>query len=465
MEAHKPPINLFKGYPSPSLHPIKALQEAASVVLNDPTISIPALSYGPDEGHGPLREAIAEWLTGFYGAPAKPVTGERIVITGGASQNLAATLNVFTDPTLTKAIWMISPTYYLACRIFDDAGFRGRLKAVPEDAGGIDLDELERGLAVVEARTEAEIEVQASIISATGTKSPRPWRKIFSHVIYGVPTFANPSGKIMTLEHRERLVRIARKYNALIITDDVYDLLCWPAASRYSQKVVSKGVPRLVDVDRYLDGGPQDEFGNSLSNGSFSKIIAPGLRVGYCEAMPKLAWGVSQAGSSRSGGAPSQWTSTLVCHLLTSGWLLEHIEDTLRPAYQRRATKLIDGIRNHLVPIGVHFTLPWQHDNNPKEGQLMGGYFVWLRLPDELQISAGQLADLAEKEENLLFTPGNACVVDQASEGERLSKTPGQDAERYLRLCFAYEEENLLEVGPQRLAELISREIRKQREN
>ncbi|KAI5303172.1 low-affinity Fe(2+) transport protein [Ascosphaera pollenicola] len=442
MAPPEPQINFFKGYPNPSLHPTVPLNHAALMVLSDPKISVPALSYGPDEGHGPLREAIAEWLTKTYTSPAKPITADRIVITGGASQNLAATLNVFTDPVLTKAIWMVSPTYYLACRIFDDAGFSGKLKAVPEDGEGIDLAALEGGMAAVDTNFEGRI-------PSEGTKRARPWRKIFSQVIYCVPTFANPSGKIMSASHREGLIRLARKHNALIVTDDVYDMLCWyPAASEGSN--VPKCVPRLVDIDRDLDGGPPDEFGNTISNGSFSKIVAPGLRVGYCEAMPRLAWGVSQAGSSRSGGAPSQWTSTLVCDLLTTGWLEKHIAETLRPTYRRRSDKLMHAIRKYLLPIGVQFTIPWQRDNNPAPSQLMGGYFIWLRLPSEIPISARALAELAEKEENLLFTPGESCEVDE----------PGEDffqphLDKYIRLCFAYENEELFDDGVQRLARVI----------
>ncbi|KAI5300518.1 hypothetical protein KEM55_006892 [Ascosphaera atra] len=463
MTSPKQPINLFKGYPSPSLHPTDALLAAASTVLKDPSITVPGLSYGPDEGHGPLREAVAKWLTDFYKPTAGPITKERVVITGGASQNLAAALNVFTDPALTKAVWMISPTYYLACRIFDDAGFRGRLKAVPEDSEGIDIDALEKGLEDVEKHFQVEETTRSN-------KSPQPWRKIYSHIIYGVPTFANPSGKIMSKQRREQLLRLSRRYNALIITDDVYDMLCWPATAtapatsssevpQQPSEIAVDGIPRLVDLDRTLDGGPLDNFGNALCNGSFSKIVAPGCRVGYCEGTPRLVWGVSQAGSSRSGGAPSQFTSTLICDLLTSGWLDSHIKTTLRPTYKRRAEKLLAAVREYLLPVGVHFTLPWQSSGEPERDQLMGGYFVWLRLPDELKVSAIELAALVERQENVLFTPGNACMVDGAEEEGAQKKE--QDVGRYIRLCFAYEEEDLLAEGVQRIAEVISREVKK----
>lgn len=83
-------------------------------------------------------------------------------------------------------------------------------------------------------------------------KVSRPWRKIYKHIIYNVPTFSNPSGRTMSLDHRERLVRIARQFDALVITDDVYDFLQWPSSvSNHTQFPTQAYLPRVVDVDRY----------------------------------------------------------------------------------------------------------------------------------------------------------------------------------------------------------------------
>src|SRR5271155_4619618 len=103
---------------------------------------------------------------------------------------------------------------------------------------------------------------------------------MYKHVIYAVPTFANPSGRIMSLGRRRQLVRLARQYDALIIADDVYDMLQWPASAENHDSFAERAcLPRIVDIDRYLDGGPADAFGNAVSNGSFSKIIGPGCRT------------------------------------------------------------------------------------------------------------------------------------------------------------------------------------------
>lgn len=130
-------------------------------------------------------------------------------------------------------------------------------------------------------------------------KPPRPWSKIYRHLIYAVPTFANPSSKTMSLSRRQDLVRIARKYDALIITDDVYDQLQWPASlSAPNRNLETAALPRLVDIDRQLDGGAEragsDAYGNAVSNGSFSKIVGPGCRTGWAEGTKKLAYGLSQ---------------------------------------------------------------------------------------------------------------------------------------------------------------------------
>lgn len=116
----------------------------------------------------------------------------------------------------------------------------------------------------------------------------------------------------MSLGHREGLVRVARQFDALVVTDDVYDFLQWPSSAPISAPFPSQAyVPRVVDVDRwvaastfiaaavdtgarFLDGGPTDEFGNTVSNGSFSKIIGPGCRTGWAEGAEALAYGLSQ---------------------------------------------------------------------------------------------------------------------------------------------------------------------------
>lgn len=291
------PINLMRGWPNPSLLPVHLIKSAATAALSDPSVAHPGLLYGPDEGYEPCRKAVAHWLTSFY-QPAVPTTAERICITGGASQNLGCIMSTYTDPAYTRNVWIVAPAYMLAFRVFEqDAGFAGKLRAVPEDEAGIDLAYLRQ-------------ELERSERAARGKQDDRPlykprrkWAKVYKHVVYCVPTFANPSSRTMSLARRRELVRLAREYDALLVADDVYDFLQWPADPRRHssdglETMQTAHLPRLVDVDREIDGGAEragaDGFGNACSNGSFSKIAGPGIRVGWCEGTPKFAYGVSQ---------------------------------------------------------------------------------------------------------------------------------------------------------------------------
>ena len=103
----------------------------------------------------------------------------------------------------------------------------------------------------------------------------------------------------MSFLRRQELLQLAREYDACIITDDVYDLLQWPANKTDPRSSIRHArLPRIVDIDRTIDGGTDregaDGFGNAVSNGSFSKIAGPGCRTGWAEGTKKLAWGVSQ---------------------------------------------------------------------------------------------------------------------------------------------------------------------------
>ena len=131
------------------------LDKATHAVLQRRQIAYPAMCYGPDDGDPRLRENIAQWLTAFY-KPADPVSGDRICISGGASQNLACLLQDFTDPIYTRNVWIVAPAYMLAFRIFEDAGFHKKLRAVPEDEEGIDMDFLRSQIRKSEDKAKAE---------------------------------------------------------------------------------------------------------------------------------------------------------------------------------------------------------------------------------------------------------------------------------------------------------------------
>ncbi|KAF7948026.1 hypothetical protein EAE96_009094 [Botrytis aclada] len=452
-------INLMRGWPHTSLLPVSHIQNAANKVLTNPDLANPGLLYGPDPGPSNMRESVAVWLREFYseyypssgsnsdeekngraplnkdnqGTQTSP-EADRICITGGASQNLACMLQTYTDPLVTR-VWMVTPGYFLAGRIFDDSGLR--VRAVGEGDEGVDLGGLE--ILMEEASKE-----DSGVEPIKDSKS-RPWGKIYKNIIYCVPTFSNPSGKIMTLSCRTSLVKLARKYDALIVTDDVYDFLQWPTSSSSSDTPLKKALlPRLVDIDRTLEPVPDAaSFGNAVSNGSFSKIAGPGVRTGWAEATPKFALGLSLVGSSRSGGCASQLTATIIDQVLRSGDLMKHIEGVLQPAYKNRCERMMNAIKRELGPLGVTVENTGMESGNTK---VFGGYFIWLNLP--VEIDGDLVAQMALEDENLVVGKGSVFEVE-GDESVKLS--------RGLRLCFSWEEPDDLEEGTVRLGRVVKK--------
>jgi DNA-binding transcriptional MocR family regulator len=243
----------------------------------------------------------------------------------------------------------------------------------------------------------------------------------------------------MSLSTRKSLVTLARKYNALIITDDVYDFLQWPTSSTSPSAFTTALLPRLIDIDRTLSliPGP-DSFGNAVSNGSFSKIVGPGVRTGWAAGTPKFTYGLSQCGASKSGGAPSQFCATMMDAMLTSGDLSSHIE-LLKTTYQRRWEILMHAIRTHLLPLGVR-----AKEKTLQGEEVFGGYFVWVELPRN--VNAEVVSARAKEMENLIVAPGRIFEV----RGDESIKF-----ENSLRFSFAWEAEENLEEGIERLKKVI----------
>lgn len=144
-------IDFLRGWPAQSLLPAAHISAASVSALSTRDIARSGLNYGDDEGYLPFRQNLAEYLTKHYGARSK-ASVDRICITGGASQNLACILQVYTDPGYTLCVWVVEPSYFLAFRIFEDSGFHGdKLQGVPADDEGIDIGYLEAAMERAEA--------------------------------------------------------------------------------------------------------------------------------------------------------------------------------------------------------------------------------------------------------------------------------------------------------------------------
>ncbi|KAI8304090.1 hypothetical protein K4K59_012909 [Colletotrichum sp. SAR11_240] len=429
-------INLQLGWPSPSLFPKKQLADAAQAILLNDDIAAKALVYGPDQGQDSLREALAKWLSDFYQPSAGAISSQRLFITNGASATLSMLLTRFTDPEFTRCIWMIEPTYFLACPSFQEAGFEGRMRGVPEDDEGIDLDYLREGLLGMETREPPDPAFVSTVASP----------KVYRHVIYVVPTFSNPSAKVMSLRRRKQLVELARQTDALIIADDVYDWLRWPADQGASgSSELPPPPPRLVDVDRALPGG--NPWGNTASNGSFSKIVAPGVRVGWVEGSPEMAKELCKLGSVRSGGCQGHLSSMLMGHLLSSGALDEHIRGKLIPTYQERYHVMMKAILEYLSPLGITVA-PRQSESDKAEPGIVGGFFVYLNLPRDC-ISGKQFAEFALERHNVRVAHGGMMTV--AGDPGSLERAEASFGVGF-RLCWAWHDVIEIQDGIMRLA-------------
>ncbi|KAJ3577408.1 hypothetical protein NPX13_g3157 [Xylaria arbuscula] len=433
----KHPINFIRGWPHPSLFPPALLSASTQALLSNPAIYTPALQYGDDPGYEPLRQALATWLHAHYSVDRDP---ERICISGGASQNLTCILSSFTGPVATRAIWCVNPTYHLVFGIFEDAGFGDRIRAFPEDDDRPGVEALEKGLLEFEHRDRHSVK--------TPIKDPGQYRKLYRHIMYVLATCANPSGKTMSLEKRKDLVRVARKFDALVISDDVYDFLQWRITgnqgSSSTQEVdlsesAEMRLPRLCDIDLALGPSPDDpqRFGHAVSNGSFSKIVGPGMRTGWLEGSRAFANGLAQTGSTKSGGSPSQWCAAILADMIESGALQDHLATTVRPALQARHRIITGAIRTYLEPLGISYRRV-----GLRGGEAYGGYFVWLSLPHGLSADVITLA--AAEVENVFVGNGTMFQVPEAPKTREQDGTTNMDC--FLRLTFAYlSEEDLVE--------------------
>jgi DNA-binding transcriptional MocR family regulator len=361
-------IDFGAGHPGDALLPRTLLQAAAAHRLSQPDASL--LQYGLEQGDGYFRHALATFLSRRYAAP---VAMDHLFVTGGASQALDLICTLYTQPG--DVVFVEEPTYFLALRIFAD--HRLRVIPVATDAHGLDLDALEAALA-----------------------KQRP------ALLYIIPTHQNPSGATLPLERRRRLVELSVRHNFLVVADEVYHLLSYAASPP----------PPLAAFA---------ESGTVLGLGSFSKILAPGLRLGWVQAAPQHMARLSTSGLLDSGGGLNPFTSALVRVVLEEGWEDAYL-DGLHAAFRQRITVLDAALREEL-------------GDTVRYGTPAGGYFFWLELPESLD---GETLLQRAAAYKVSFRPG-----------VRFSGCGG--LRHYIRLSFAFYEEAQLREGVRRLRQAI----------
>ena len=361
-------IDFGAGQPSPSLLPLELLREAAANRLGNDDTSY--LAYGAMPGDGYFRQVLANYLSEQY---RMQVYFGDLFITGGASQGLDLICTLFSRPGDT--IFVEEPSYFLALRIFADHGLN--IVSLPMDDQGLIIEALEQKLS---------------------QHSPA--------FLYTIPTFHNPSSVTLTAERRDQLMQLSQQHGLIIVADEVYQLLTYAAAP-----------PPLLAI--YIEDSPV------ISLGSFSKIMAPGLRLGWIQTGTKMINRLSDCGLVDSGGSLNHFTSGVMRSAIELG-LLEKQLRHLKSVYRQRKIALSNALRE-LLPDSVRFVEP------------EGGFFIWLEFADGID-TVKMLA--AARQHKVGFLPG--------------IKFSGQNGlNNYARLSFAYFDVPELEEGARRLAKVI----------
>ncbi len=366
-------IEFAFGEPDPALLPVGLVRDAAARALGAGGAG--ALAYGSTEGPERLRAAIAQRSAELEG---QDVTPGDLLVTGGNSQALDQAMTMLTEPG--DVVYVECPTYNLALGIVADHPVT--IAGVTLDDQGLDVDALEA--AVLEAR-------------AAGRR-PR--------LLYTIPTFHNPAGVSLSAARRGQLLELARRHDLVVVEDDVYRELVYEGEAPPALRTLDPKAP-VVRL------------------GSFSKSLAPGLRVGWIDAPAALRERLAAAGVLESGGCVSQFSAHVVAAVLEGGEYDAHVA-ALRRAYASRRNALAAALGEHLPP-GCSFSAP------------DGGFFLWVTLPPGLD--ASELLPVAE-EHGAAFAPGRRFCAD------------GDD--RSLRLAFSLYDEASLAEGAKRLGSAVA---------
>ena len=295
-------ISFAGGLPDPQTFPVKELEDIACHLLQKKGAI--SLQYGPTEGEPPLREEIADWMSGEK-ASIKP---ENILITNGSQQGLDIVSKVFLDPEDSVIVGL--PTYVGGLQAFN--AYRAKMIGVPQDEAGMRMDLLEKALAKLAKRG----------------KKPK--------LIYVVPDFQNPSGVTMCMQRRKKLLQIAYQYAVPILEDSPYRDL------RY----VGKNVPAIYSLDT------QNQV---IVLGTFSKLLCPGLRIAWIMAPTEWMDRMIVAKQGMDLCSPT-FTQLLVAEYLRRGLLPMQIEK-IRKLYGRKLKVMLNALNQHM-PEGVKWSKP-----------------------------------------------------------------------------------------------------------
>jgi len=359
-------ISFAGGLPAPELFPTTEFAEALQQALQEDPIG--SLQYDVTEGYRPLKEWLCGWLQrqGFLVSP------EQMMLTHGSQQALDLIGKIFINPG--DRILVENPTYLGAIQAFN--AYEPRYVTVPMDDEGLLLDSVE--------------------------KTVRRQRPKFGYL---VPTFQNPSGVTLTLERRKKLLRLARVHRLPLVEDDPYGYLRFSGSAVPSLYALAKGRGVI-----YLS--------------TFSKILSPGIRVGFVLAEKHIIDALILA-KQAADLQPNSLIQRAIYHYAKAGHFERHIPKIIS-AYGERAQWMVEAIKTYFPP-NVHAVIP------------EGGMFIWCRLPKGM--SASRIFKKAVLQ-NVAYVTGSVFYANGGGD-------------ETLRLNFTNSTKEQIETGIQRLGTLF----------
>jgi DNA-binding transcriptional MocR family regulator len=360
-------ISFSIGLPAPEHLPLDTIGRLTTELLRD--VGPPLLLHCPTEGHTPLRELLASWVMA-RGIQART---SDVLVLSGSQQGLDLVARVFIDPG--DVVVVEEPTYLGALQTFRVA--QARIIGVPVDGDGMRTD------------------ILASVLEHHRPK-----------LIYTLPTYQNPSGAVMSIDRRRHLLELASRWNVPILEDDPYSEL------RYEGDVL----PSLKALD---------EEERVLYQSTFSKVLFPGLRVGYMVVPPVV---LRQLVLAKQGADlhASSFGQHLLERFVREGHFTSHLE-CVRKEYRQRRDSMTAALEQDRS-VALEFERP------------RGGFYIWCNIPSRID-QAALLANAANR--GVVFLPGRAFFA-------------AEPQGNFLRLNFSHASEEAIAVGIRRLLDTIA---------
>lgn len=336
-------VSLSAGNPAPEAFPAKEIAEISNRILTEDPIA--ALQYSVTEGYAPLRKAVAERMKARYNVGRD---SDDIIITSGAQQ----VMDLITKSTVNEGDTVIceAPSFIGSLNSF--RSYNARLCGVPLESDGMNIEALENAL-----KNEKNV-----------------------RFMYIITNFQNPSGVTTSLEKRKKIYELAKKYGVMIIEDDPYGEL----------RISGENVPPIKSFD---------EDGLVCYAGSFSKVLSPGMRLGYVIAPKPI---VSKMVVCKQGEDvhTNAWAQ-MVAHRFMTEYDFEGHLDNLRAIYRKKVNFCLELLDKYLVPNKISY--------QPIEG----GLFIWCKLPDGVDMNDFCKQAVLRK---VCVVPGNAFLTNEAEQ-------------------------------------------------